>query len=376
MEDMQQVEDRSHDIERFSLVDKDKEAVDPYVLHKECKKQCRSSVILHLIESHPETLAVEDEDGCLPLHWLVSNHRSTIELVMMMMEKHPAALEHQNLDEQLPIHIECVNESRSPIIAKFIELYPASLAIGDMYQCLPLHLLLESKSSSIENALTLIEEYPAALKNLSHDNELPLHFECENQCRSAIISKCIELYPEALGVRDKLGNLPLHRMLRNLVSIETTFMLIEQYPAALQQPNDYNLLPIHIECTYHCRPTIIQKFIELDPESLYYDEVISTIMERVNRSNFPEYVSHLSIIFTARPLSLYNRDTYTDEDIRADPTCRRRILHLLPQHVFDPTHEADYRDLNWQPRAAMMILLSQMKKDKQTAQSTTFIIDY
>jgi hypothetical protein len=40
-------------------------------------------------------------------------------------------------------------------------------------------------------------------------------------------------------------------------------------------------------------------------------------------------------------------------------------MNLLPHHVFTPTHEIDYRDLNWQSREAMMMLLSQIKIQQQ-----------
>jgi hypothetical protein len=81
----------------------------------------------------------------------------------------------------------------------------------------------------------------------------------------------------------------------------------------------------------------------------------------VNKGNFLTYAPALSVIFTARPMSLYDREASLKYDIRDDPHNRRRILNLLPRHVFTPIYDTDYRDLNWKLRAAMLMLLSQMK---------------
>jgi hypothetical protein len=86
------------------------------------------------------------------------------------------------------------------------------------------------------------------------------------------------------------------------------------------------------------------------------------------------FIVALSIISTAYPMSLYNPNTNIKPDIRYNPYCRRQLLNNLhPRDLFDPTHEACYGDLNWKPRAAMMMLLSQMKmKIKQQGSSHGF----
>jgi hypothetical protein len=60
----------------------------------------------------------------------------------------------------------------------------------------------------------------------------------------------------------------------------------------------------------------------------------------LEKSELLRYGPVLLIIFTARPMSLYDRNTYMSDDIRHDPYYRRRILdNLLPHHVFTPTYE-------------------------------------
>jgi ankyrin repeat protein len=338
-------------------------------IHIECMYRCRPAILSKCIELSVESLAQADEDGYMPLHALLINSSSSIDQALMMIEKYPVALEHENSLGQLPLHIECKYRCRSSIIFKCIELYPESFiesssAIRPMAN-LPLHLYLANDASSAEDALILIEKYPAVLEHQNRDADLLLHIECKYACRSSIISKCIEQCPESLSVVDEEGNLPLHRLLENKSSsINDALMMIEKYPAALKQ-RKFNgwlktYLPLHVECENQCRSPIISKCISRYPESLD-DVAVSLIFQKVNQENFHEYSSLLSMVLTARPMSLYHRGSSSSHDMRDDPYYRRRILHLLPRHVYTPTHDADYQDLNGQPRAAMMMLLSQMK---------------
>jgi hypothetical protein len=213
--------------------------------------------------------------------------------------------------------------------------------------------------------LRMIKKYPAALQHHDENDNLPIHIEGRNQCRSSVVSKFVEIYPESLSMAAGFGYQPLHLILEDTSSsVELALMMIEKYPAALRHESTHGYLPIHIECSDRCRPSIVSKCVELYPEAFDDRSVIIMIMRNVNRNNFSSFVSTLSTVFATRPMSLYQRDYMNlDEDIRdiVNPRYRRRILQLLPRHVFTPRHDADYRDLNWQPRTAMMMLLSQVK---------------
>jgi hypothetical protein len=341
---------------------------DPYFLNSECKNQCRTSIILQHIEQYPESLARADEQGYLPLHRLLWKKSSSIHLALTIMEKYPAALQHQNNYGDLPLHVECGGRCRSAIIAKCMELYPEALSKADEYGCLPLHRHLRNGKSA-NDALMMINKYPAALQHESTDGQLPLILECRYHCRSIIISKCIELYPETLQIEDERGRMPLHIILRNKSSpIDCALMVIEKYPSAVQHQSYDDQLPIYIECAHQCRPSIISKCIESYPEGIDDDSVLPLILSKIDEDNFQYYSGLLSIIFTLRPMNLYH-DEKDEQDIRDYCYYRRRILNLLPRAVFTPKHEADYRDLNWQPRIAMMMLLSHMKIQQQELSS-------
>jgi hypothetical protein len=338
-------------------------------IHIECMNQCRASIVSKCIELYPESLTMADQGGELPLHHLLKNDLSSIDTgtALIVIEKYPAALHHRNADGYLPLHIECEYECRSSILSKCIELYPEGLEVADEEGYLPLSYLLPNPLSSIGDALMIIDKYPGLLSHQDSDGELPLHIECMNQCRSSIISKCIELYPEALAQVDEKGYLPLHSLLSNRSSIiYDTIMLIDQNPAALLHRNRHGRLPLTAECMNQCRPSLISKCIKLYPQALEH-KAFFAILSKVDKSNFQAYASVLSVLFAAFPMSLYDthNNTFFEDDIRADPDCRRRILNLLPHHVFTLTHDADYRNLNWQFRSALVMFLSQMKIQKK-----------
>jgi hypothetical protein len=321
------------------------------------------SELLRHIEEFPASLAKADKHGCLPLHALLEMSSAYADDVRMMVEKYPAALQHQNNDGELPLHLACKYQCRSSIISICMELYPEGLTIANEDGSLPLHRLLWNSASIIEDALMMIEKEPRALRHEDRGGRLPIHVECIYRCRSLIITICVELYPESLSKADEDGYLPLHRLCApnaRRLSVDFAMMIIEKYPAALKCQNFYRYTPLHIECNNQCRPAIVKKCIELFPE-LLDDKTINIIVFRAGVVTSPSFLTLFSIVFTVRPMSLYDSDILISNDIRRKPTFRRRVLSLLPRYVFTPTHEVDYRDLNWQPRVAMIMLLSQMK---------------
>jgi hypothetical protein len=75
----------------------------------------------------------------------------------------------------------------------------------------------------------IMEKYPAALHQPNMHGQPPLHLECINQCRSAIISNCIDLYPESVHVADEDGCLRIHAMLKCKSSpIDQVLLMMEK----------------------------------------------------------------------------------------------------------------------------------------------------
>jgi ankyrin repeat protein len=360
-------------IEKYPAVLKGKDRYGDLSIHLECQNLCRSAIVSKCIELYPESLIIADKEEYWPLHRLLMNDSSTIDAALLIIEACPTALQFKEIypRRNLPLLIECKARCRVPVILKCIELYSEALSVADDEGFLPLHRLLKNQSSSIEDALTIIEKYPIALQHRGFLNNLAIHIECKYRCRSSIISKCIELYPESLAMVDHGGFPPLHRLLMNeLSTIGDALMIIEKNPEVLYQRDRNYCLPIHIECKNRCRSAVMSKCMELYPEGLG-NQGISIITEKINKHNFRTYSKFISMYFTAQPMNLYNRYMHVinKHDIIHNPYYRRRILNdLIPRHVFTPTHESDYRDLNWQPRAAMMMLLSQILQQQNRRQ--------
>jgi ankyrin repeat protein len=239
----------------------------------------RPSIIAICIERYPEALLSVDKMSCIGLkryvkeNFINDNVLSIIEKYTDSMSPYFQRLKRDNdIDELLAkVCDECVKQRKSIMTNDFLagrlKLDPVITNV-EAKPYYPLHKLFE-ESSSIEDALMVIEKYSAALQQQNGNDDLPLHIECKNRCRSAIISKCIELYPEALKIAGMNRSLPLHFLLDNLKSvIEDAVMMIEKYPVAVQLQNISGRLPLHIECGKRCRTVVITKCIQLYPETL------------------------------------------------------------------------------------------------------------
>jgi hypothetical protein len=99
-----------------------------------------------------------------------------------------------------------------------MELFPEGLAVADANGYLPLHRILQTNFSSVEDALCMIETYPEALRlRRNDDGSLPIHIEC-------IILLC-GLYPlESDADRLLLQNLwsSILRVLQGLMNMDTS----------------------------------------------------------------------------------------------------------------------------------------------------------
>jgi ankyrin repeat protein len=366
-------------------------------LHQECRNQCRSAILSKCIELYPESLYVQNHYDTLPIHLLLSNNTASVEDTLMVIEKYPEALQHRNSSGNLPLHVECLHRCRSAIISKCVELYPESLSISNKKDCLALHLLLSNPASSVEDALMMIDKCPEAVQFLENssimyviDKYLPIHLECKNRCRPAIISKCLELYPEALSISVGSGALPLHLLLQNSsCTTEVALMVIEAYPEALRcyeraLYTGEKCLPIHIECKIQCRSAVISNCIELYPEALLIQTAIDDgdipLTLALNKlfwnlcENIYEMRKSLLVLLSANPASFYHppHDPLIDRHpMMQAPAFRRLILNLLPSCLSSAAHLQAYHDLNWQPRCSLLQLWLQirLKSDQEEARS-------
>jgi ankyrin repeat protein len=208
------------------------------------------------------------------------------------------------------------------------------LAIADLADYLPSHRLLRNtwnKSSYIDVALIVIEKYPAALQHQNDYGKLPLHIECEYQCRSYIISKCTELYPESLGIHaaDKEGYLPLNRLLgKQASSVDFALKLIEKYPAALGFKNLYGDLPLHVECIYQCRSDIISKCYEIYPESLNVANGQGCLSMHHLLANKSSSIDYALMMIEKYPVALQHQSDFGEIPLHCECKNRCRLSNI------------------------------------------------
>jgi hypothetical protein len=140
----------------------------------------------------------------------------------------------------------------------------------------------------------------------------PLHIECKYQCRSSIISTCIELYPQALSKVHKWGYLPLHQLLSNGLnhSVYVVVTMIEKYPDALKHQTLYGELPLHLECRYHCRSSIILKCIDVYPEALAQTDCDGYLPLHWLLGNRVSSVEDALTMINKYPAALQHRSTF------------------------------------------------------------------
>jgi hypothetical protein len=269
-------------------------------IHIECKYQCRLPILSKCIELYPESISV-GAGRCkkVPLHVaMTSNSSSSVDSVLYLLGKYPDALQIKDINGNLPIHIECRYHCKLPVISKCIEVYPESLTIADNFGCLPLHRVLANPASSTAVALFMIEKDPETLRHGTLRDQLPIHVECQKQCRSSVISRCIQLYPESLSKCSTSGSLPLTRALCKVTyenihqKRKSLGILLSSHPASFYHPPD---------------DPMIDKFYMM-----------------------------------------------------RDPLCRRLILNLYPSCLSSAAHLQAYHDLNWEPRCSLLHLWIQL----------------
>jgi hypothetical protein len=172
-----------------------------------------------------------------------------------------------------------------------------------------------------------------------------------SQCRSSIISKCIELYPESLANPDKDRDLPLHKLLwNNITSIGIAVMVIaviEKHPAALKHRNRFRHLPLHIECWSKFRPSVTLKCIKPYPASATMVDkrghIHGTIHCPLGKNFQSRKTSALSSLLASCPAAFYHppHDPLIDKfEVMRDPGYRRVIFFhpaYHPQLIYNPT---------------------------------------
>jgi ankyrin repeat protein len=342
-------------------------AEDNLPMHLECARLCRSRVLSKYIELFPDALVVANQFGNLPLHFLLNNPASLVDDAIAMIESYPEALLYRCQSGDTPIVLECIMQCRSQVLLRCIEIYPKCLEIASLNQFLPLHWLLANEISSANDAVMMIEAYPAALSHMSSSNNLPIHIECKCQCRHDILEVMINLFHDCLSMANDVGMLPLHLALYEDITAEDSsdaiLMLIERYPEAVKAAV-YERLPIHLECDRLCRSSILAKCIEYYLESLTIADQNGSLPLHLLLCNPHSEISDALMMIDEYPRSLRTFNNFGDLPIHVECTyrCRQEIVRKCIEE-----YPESFLISNWQDVSPLEIMLMKM--------SDSFLID-
>ncbi|EJK58563.1 hypothetical protein THAOC_21302 [Thalassiosira oceanica] len=163
------------------------------------------------------------------------------------------------------------------LLRKKLEASPEDIVRGNLkpdtkYDLTLLHCVCSNPRVTLDIVRYLVDIYPEAVRDGSHDGRLPLHEACRIEtCPDDVIEYLVDLHPDALGVswaRAYAAGLPLHCLLLRKASnryeveygdatvevkyelnLDIVRRLVETYPEALtNQDNESNRTPLLCAC--------------------------------------------------------------------------------------------------------------------------------
>jgi len=202
------------------------------LLTQEVPQQQKLQIIRCLTKTHPNSIAIHDSNGSLPLH-ILFHKGSQIHLLIKLqllkyfvMHCHPSSCTQTDKQGKTPMHLAAANETaaspsqQSDLLELFQLLHkssPQSISIPDTLGYLPFHYHILSAQATKETILFFIEQHPKSLYCKTNEGDTPfslflssvedplndplrLVFEehisnlNENTCTSEHLSKRIKFY--------------------------------------------------------------------------------------------------------------------------------------------------------------------------------------
>lgn len=195
-------------------------------------------VVRTLAENGEESLPIEDNDGCFPLHH-AARCLASVEVVRYLADKDPQALLAKDKDGYLPLHCSLCStpvearrihsdravhrHSRSAtsseansveVVQCLVDKSPRSLQYRTQNGCLPLHWAIQ-REQPVEVVQVLPDKNPGALDEKGCDGLLPLHLAKKKRSLE-FVQFIVGLCPRAQQVRSSDGSLPLHARRRKV----------------------------------------------------------------------------------------------------------------------------------------------------------------
>ena len=193
-----------------------------------------------LLEAAPETAAIADEDGYLPVHKISAT--TPLEVARLLIRAHPAGARALTRSSGTPLHLAVANGACTAAVALLLEAAPEVAAIAGCVMCLPLHMV--TRGTPLEVVRLLIRAHPAGASALTSDGNTPLHHAVFEGVPADSIALLLEVAPEAAVTVNVKKWLPLH-MITAATPLEVVRLLIRAHPAGLALADVDGELPLH-----------------------------------------------------------------------------------------------------------------------------------
>jgi ankyrin repeat protein len=192
-----------------------------------------------LVGAVPDTLAVPDNLGRLPLHCAFGSTEFQLEVVQILVDALPEALATADSKGRLPLHCAADSWSVEDVVQYLADAHPEALAVADNEGMLPLH-VAAAADAAVEVIECLVSRRPESLRALDNCGRLPLHV-----AENGLVRYLSGAHPAALAAVDNDGCLPLHAAAAKGLSLENVELLASVFPAALHAKDGKGRLPLH-----------------------------------------------------------------------------------------------------------------------------------
>lgn len=234
-----------------------------------------------LIDVYPESLKIEDEEGCLPFH-NACRYGQRVDTVKYLYELYPESLHINDDDGYLPLHTAARNRGTQTdeIIKYLLTLDPAgaSRLTSDGLRY-PLHVACNEYGINVSTVKLLFDEYPEVVSeeieypgavfegNLNTHRHKPLYLAINRAKRCVRAGEVVAYLME----QDKYikeakemtsAQLPLHHVLEeDNASLGTIKLIVKEFPECIHTPNEQGAIALHVACEY-ATTDIVQYLVE------------------------------------------------------------------------------------------------------------------
>lgn len=230
-----------------------------FPLHLAFKKEDSSDefsldVASVLLDSYPEAVQIQDEDGYLPLH-IACENKPSLNIIIFLLDVYPKAAQIKGTFGCLPLHIACRNGASADVVEILLRAYPKAVQMQNIHGWLPIHGTCETNI-----VRTLLEAYPDGAMVPDGDGRLPLHSAC-------IGGASLETYPASIVAEDRPRKSPefylkhgaednygieyvflFHNAIRFGLSVHLLKLLLQAFPESSLKRDNNGMLPLHHAC--------------------------------------------------------------------------------------------------------------------------------